>query len=212
MIHYNILLKEKILPAVTFNSIDEVLPVAEAILRGGLSIVEIAFRSKVAAESITIIKKNFPEMSVGAGTLLTVNQVEQAVNAGAEFGLAPGFNPVTCKSAREKKLPFIPGVMTPSEIELASTMSFDILKLFPAAQLGGADFLRAIDGPYGQLNLQFIPMGGVNLSNLNEYLKLKNVIAVGGSWLATRALIESKNYPAIRRNVEEALNKVAVTD
>jgi 2-dehydro-3-deoxyphosphogluconate aldolase/(4S)-4-hydroxy-2-oxoglutarate aldolase len=208
MIHYNILLKERILPAVTFYSLDEVLPVTEAILRGGLSIMEIAFRSPVAGESIALIRKRFPEMSVGAGTLLHAEQFQQAINAGALFGLAPGFNPISCKIATEKKFPFIPGVMTPSEIELACSMGFNVLKLFPAAQIGGVDFLKALNGPYEQLQLQFIPMGGVSLLNLSDYLHLNNVIAVGGSWLASRNLIESKNHAAIRRNVEEALSKI----
>lgn len=208
MIHYNILLKEKILPAVTFHSADEVLPVAEAILRGGLNIMEIAFRSPVAAESITLIRKRFPEMTVGAGTLLTPGQLTDAIKAGASFGLAPGFNPTICQLTLDREFPFIPGVMTPSEIELSSAMGFSILKLFPSAQVGGVDFLKAINGPYEQLQLQFIPMGGVNLNNLSDYLALNNVIAVGGSWLASRKLIEAKDYVAIRKNVEEALQKV----
>lgn len=208
MIHYNILLKERILPAVTFHHAEEALPVAEAILRGGLNIMEIAFRSNAAAESITLIRKRFPEMTVGAGTLLTPTQLTDAMNAGAEFGLAPGFNPNICQLALDKTFPFIPGVMTPSEIELSSAMGFSILKLFPSAQIGGVDFLKAINGPYEQLQLQFIPMGGVNLNNLSDYLALNNVIAVGGSWLAARKLIDAKDYVAIRKNVEEALERV----
>lgn len=203
--YYNILQKEKILPAITIQSMEEALPVAEAIQKGGLNILEIAFRTPTAAESIGIIKTNFPSLVVGAGTLLTEEQVQQAVDAGADFGLAPGFNPIICKAAANKKLPFIPGVMSPSEIEMAASMGFNALKLFPAAQLGGAEFLKSINGPYEQLQLQFIPMGGVNIKNLNNYLKLKNVIAVGGSWLATRTLIEAKDYDTIQKNVEEAI-------
>ena len=171
--------------------------------------MEIAFRSTAAAESITLIRKRFPEMTVSAGTLLTSTQLTDAMNAGAEFGLAPGFNPAICQLALDQTFPFIPGVMTPSEIELSAAMGFSILKLFPAAQMGGVDFLKAINGPYEQLRLQFIPMGGVNLNNLSDYLALNNVIAVGGSWLASRKLIEAKDYVAIRKNVEEALQKVA---
>lgn len=203
--YYNILQKEKILPAITIQSMEEALPVAEAIQKGGLNILEIAFRTPTAAESIGIIKTNFPSLVVGAGTLLTEEQVQQAVDAGADFGLAPGFNPIICKATANKKLPFIPGVMSPSEIEMAASMGFSVLKLFPAAQLGGAEFLKSINGPYEQLQLQFIPMGGVNIKNLNNYLKLKNVIAVGGSWLATRTLIEAKDYDTIQKNVEEAI-------
>ena len=197
--------KNKILPAVTLQSADDAGPVAEAILNGGLSIIEIAFRSHAAASAISVIKKRFPEMLVGAGTVLSVDQLNQAIDAGAEFGLAPGFNPLVSKAALDKKFPFIPGVMTPSEIELANTMGFNILKLFPAAQLGGIDFLKALNGPYEQLQLKFIPMGGVNIKNLHDYLKLKNVIAVGGSWLAAEYLINAKSFAAIRKNVEDAI-------
>jgi 2-dehydro-3-deoxyphosphogluconate aldolase/(4S)-4-hydroxy-2-oxoglutarate aldolase len=202
---YSILKKERILPAITFQSVEEALPVAEAIQKGGLNILEIAFRSSVAARCISMIKKHFPALTVGAGTLLTEDQIIQAINVGADFGLAPGFNPVICKTAMNKKLPFIPGVMSPSEMEIAASMGFKVLKLSPSAQVGGVDFLKAINGPYEQLQLQFIPMGGVNIKNLHDYLKLKNVIAVGGSWLAPGNLIEGKAYETICKNVEEAI-------
>ncbi len=200
-------LQQKVLPAVTFSSVNEALPVAEAILKGGLSVMEVPFRTDVAADVIAIIRKTFPEICIGAGTLLTAAQIVKAIDAGAQFGLAPGFNPTICRKAQQHHFPFIPGVMTPSEIELSAEMGFSILKLFPAAQVGGIAFLKAIQAPYAQLNLQFIPMGGVTIDNMSAYLQLKNVTAVGGSWLASRELIAAKAFVQITENVKEALLK-----
>ena len=201
-------LSQRILPAVTFSSADEALPVAEAMLRGGLRVMEVTFRSSAAAEAVSIIRKNLPEMYVGAGTLLSATQLKQAMDAGAQFGLAPGFNPAVCKKAFDNHFPFIPGVMTPSEIESAAEMGFEILKLFPASQLGGVHFLKAIQDPYQSLQIKFIPMGGVSLNNMNEYLQLKNVIAVGGSWLTKNEFIKAGQFDKITESVKEALLKI----
>jgi 2-dehydro-3-deoxyphosphogluconate aldolase/(4S)-4-hydroxy-2-oxoglutarate aldolase len=201
-------LKQRILPAVTFYSADDALPVAEAILAGGLRVMEVPFRSGVAATAIGMIRGKFPEMYVGAGTLLSKTQMLQALDAGAQFGLAPGFNPSICENAMQLNFPFIPGVMTPSEIELTAEMGFKILKLFPAAQLGGVPFLSAIRSAYVQLEIQFIPMGGVSINNITDYLNLKNVIAVGGSWLATGELVAAKKFGKITEQVREALSKI----
>ncbi len=201
-------LQQRILPAVTFYSPDEALPVAEAILAGGLRVMEVPFRSVVAAKAISMIRGKFPEMFVGAGTLLTNKQMSQAIDAGAQFGLAPGFNPSICNHAIQHNFPFIPGVMTPSEIELTAEMGFRILKLFPAAQLGGMSFLRAIQSAYVQLEIQFIPMGGVSINNITEYLSLKNVIAVGGSWLATGESVAAGQFSKITEQVSAALTKI----
>ena len=200
-------LSRKILPAVTFSSLDDVLPVAEAFRRGGLHVMEVTFRTHVAAEAIRIIRKNLPDLFVGAGTLLSVTQLKQAIDAGAQFGLAPGLNPSLCKSATEMHFPFIPGVMTPSEIELAAEMGFRILKLFPASQLGGVHFLKALQEPYQSLQIKFIPMGGITVGNMAEYLQLENVIAVGGSWLSNVEILKTKQFDKITEAVKEALSK-----
>lgn len=201
-------LSRKILPAVTFSSAEEAVPLAEALLCGGLDVMEVTFRTSVAAEAIKIIRKNFPEMYVGAGTLLSISQLKQAIGAGAQFGLAPGFNSVVCRNASEIHFPFIPGVMTPSEIELAAGMGFGILKLFPATQLGGVHFLKAIQDPYRSLQIKFIPMGGVSASNMNEFLQLENVIAVGGSWLTKDEFLKAKQFDKITESVREAFLKI----
>ena len=198
-------LQQKILPAISIEDAEHVLPVAEALLRAGLNVMEIQFRTQQAVAAIEIIRKKFPDMNIGAGTLLSVEQLYNAINSGAQFGLSSSLNTKVCNEARQKNFPFIPGVMTPSEIELAFELGYNIQKLFPASQIGGASFLKAIFGPYEQLNIKFIPMGGVNQRNMTDYLKLKNVIALGGSWLATKELISNKNFTAIYNNVIEAL-------
>jgi 2-dehydro-3-deoxyphosphogluconate aldolase/(4S)-4-hydroxy-2-oxoglutarate aldolase len=202
-------LQQKILPAVTIDDVDHALHVAEAFLHAGLHTMEITFRTDAAAKCVELISKKFPEMQLGTGTLLTVDYLQKAINAGAKFGLSSGLNVDVCKEAKAKNFPFIPAVMTPSEIETAYNLGYSILKLFPAAQIGGTAFLKAMLGPYEQLNLHFIPMGGTNPENMNDYLKMKNVIAVGGSWLATKDMIASKNYVAIETAVKEALHRIS---
>lgn len=201
-------LQQKILPAVTFDTAMSALPVAEAILKGGLCVMEIPLRTEAALKAITAIRKTFPEMYVGAGTILNTAQLQKAINAGAQFGLSPGLNQTVVNETKLSSFPFIPGVMTPSEIELACEQGFGIQKLFPAEQVGGIAFLKAMQGPYEQLNVQFIPMGGVSPANIGDYTKLKNVIAVGGSWIASRELINDKNYKVIKENVIAALDSI----
>lgn len=207
-IYFQEVLKLKLLPAITFSDSKHALPVAEALLKAGLTVMEVPFRTKEAEKAITAIKKSFPEMKVGAGTLLKPDHVQTAIDAGAEFGLSPGFNPSVALAALNQRFPFIPGVMTPSEIELSFEMGYSVLKLFPAEQVGGISFLNAMKGPYIQLNLKFIPMGGVNPGNIREYTGLKNVVAVGGSWLVTEKLMSESNYDKIYLNVREALELI----
>jgi 2-dehydro-3-deoxyphosphogluconate aldolase/(4S)-4-hydroxy-2-oxoglutarate aldolase len=201
------ILSQKILPAVTFEKVEHVLPVAEAFVKAGLLTMEIPFRTGMAASAIEQIRKKFPEINIGAGTLLSPDQVKEANNAGAQFGLSPGFNQQVCNEAARYQMPFIPGVMTPSEIEIACSQGYTILKLFPAEQLGGLAFLKAMQGPYEQLKVQFIPMGGVNINNLEEYISLKNVIAVGGSWIATKELMNQNDYKTIEENARKAISR-----
>ena len=208
MIDLKLALQQKILPAIVFYSEENILPVAEAFLNGGLHVIEVPARTSVALHAVSAIRKTFPEMFVGAGTLLSTTSINDAINAGAQFGLSSSLNTKVCSEATEKNFPFIPGVMTPSEIELAYELGYDIQKLFPASQIGGASFLKAMLGPYEQLNIQFIPMGGINVSNMHEYHQLKNVIAVGGSWLASQQMMKEKNYKGIEETVRHALQAI----
>ena len=197
--------ERKILPAITFDDLSNVKETADAIYKGGLNVMEVAFRTEVAAKAISTIRENFDKIFVGAGTLLTPQQVLEAKRAGAQFGVSPGFNPLVVKEAFNVGLPFIPGIMTPSEIERAIESGCLILKLFPADLISGVKMIKALAGPYNHTGVKFIPMGGIRPNNMQSYLELKNVLCVGGSWLATPQLIREKRFDEITRNAREAL-------
>lgn len=198
-------LSKKILPVIVFYNADDALYVAEAFLKAGLNIMEVPMRTSAAPQAIENIRKHFPAMHLGAGTLLTKDLLQQAINAGAQFGLSAGLNLSICEEAKRLKFPFVPGVMTPSEIDMAALQGFDIQKVFPVNQIGGADYIKAVQEPYAQLGVQFIPMGGINVSNMQQYLQLQTVIAVGGSWVAPKEMIVQKKFTEIEVLVSEAL-------
>ncbi|MFI5123941.1 MAG: bifunctional 4-hydroxy-2-oxoglutarate aldolase/2-dehydro-3-deoxy-phosphogluconate aldolase [Chitinophagales bacterium] len=201
-------LAKKILPAITLQKAEDALPVAEALLKGGLNIMEITFRTDIASRAIRLISDQYPEMITGAGTILNISQLNEAIGSGARFALSPAFNAKVCTEAKQLDFPFIPGIMTPTEMEMAYELDYRILKLFPSEQVGGMAFLKSLSGPYGHLDIRFIPMGGVNLQNMDGFLKLPNVMAVGGSWIAAKDLIAAKDYAAITENVRLALQRI----
>jgi len=198
-------LDKNVLPAVTFERAEDAVKTAEALIKGGMKLMEIPFRTPEAGKAVEAIRKNIPEMVIGAGTLLTADQIKEAADAGAQFGLAPGLNQAVVEAAKSVGMPFIPGVMTPSEVELALALGCNVQKLFPAAQIGGIAMLKALAGPYGHTGVSFLPMGGVNQSNLSEFLAMKNVIAVGGSWVASKDLIKAGDFAQITENARKAV-------
>ncbi len=200
--------EQKIMPAITIEDENKAIKVAQAVIDGGLNIMEVPFRTESAAQCISKITKIFPNLYVGAGTLITAEQVILAKASGAAFGLSPGFNKSVVQQAIDLDFPFIPGVMTPSELELALEMGCKIQKLFPASQVGGIKMLKALTGPYGHTGVAFIPMGGVSLDNMSKFLAMDHVIAIGGSWLATKQLIADNNYSTITENITKALLRV----
>ncbi len=200
--------EKKLLPAVTLHDPELAVPLAELLLEEGLDTMEVAFRTEATAEAIRAISSRFPEMNLGAGTILSPRQVEEAIGAGARYGLAPGFNPTVLDKAEELDFPFIPGVMTPSEIEAALERNLLLQKLFPVNNLGGTDFIRSLQGPYRHTGVLFIPMGGINLSNLEEYLGYPMVAALGGSWLVPSKLLENRDFEGIRKIVRQSLDLV----
>lgn len=200
--------KSKLLPAVTVHDTDSALHIAETFLEAGLPVMEVTFRTPAAASSVSAIAKEYPEMNVGAGTLLTTDNITAAYDSGAAFGLAPGFNKKVASKALEIDFPFIPGVLTPSEIETAYAAGFDLLKIFPVNAIGGAGYIKNLEGPYLHAGIKFIPMGGVNLQNMDAYLKFKSVLAVGGSWLNPGSLIEQKKYREIAEIVRQSMAMV----
>ena len=182
-------------------------PLGQALLAGGLPCAEITFRTSSAAAAIAVLRRECPDLLVGAGTVLTPAQVDAAADAGAAFIVAPGFNPVTLERARARGLPMIPGVCTPTEIEQALSHGVDVLKFFPAEAAGGVAFLRAVSAPYK--NVRFIPTGGISASNLASYLALPQVLACGGSWMVSQGLLLRGDFEAIRRLTSEAVSVAA---
>jgi 2-dehydro-3-deoxyphosphogluconate aldolase/(4S)-4-hydroxy-2-oxoglutarate aldolase len=182
-------------------------PLGQALLAGGLPCAEITFRTSSAAAAIAVLRRECPDLLVGAGTVLTPAQVDAAADAGATFIVAPGFNPATLERARARGLPMIPGVCTPTEIEQALSHGVDVLKFFPAEAAGGVAFLRAVSAPYK--NVRFIPTGGVSASNLASYLALPQVLACGGSWMVSQGLLLRGDFEAIRRLTSEAVSVAA---
>lgn len=198
-----------VIPVIVIEQADDAEPLAEALLAGGLKIIEVTFRTAAAAEAIERIANKFPEMAVGAGTVVTPEQAQRAVSAGSKFGLAPGTDAETIAYFKSKNIPFIPGVMTPSDIQEAYKAGCDRLKFFPAGAAGGPKLLKAMSAPYGNLGIKFCPTGGVSLDNMLDYLSMKEVFAIGGSWLATKDQIANKDWSAITEQVKEALAKAA---
>lgn len=203
------ILAKRIVPVVVLDSADAAEPLAEALLAGGLDIMEITFRTSAAEESIRRIAKRFPEILLGAGTLLAKEQALRAKQAGAVFGLAPGLNPEVVKAATEAGLEFSPGVMTPSEIEQALSLGCKLLKFFPAEAAGGVNMLKSLAGPYAHTGVKFVPTGGVTSANLATYLKLPVVAAIGGSWMVDKALVNAGKWDEITRLTKEAIDAAA---
>lgn len=198
----------RLLPAVTVPDSGSALRIAESLLEGGVKVMEVAFRSPATADAIGSIRQNFPEMHIGAGTILTPEQAGVAIDAGALFGLSPGYNPSVIDEVKNREFPFVPGVSTPSEIEIALQEGFRLLKLFPVDQLGGPGYISAMTGPYRQTGARFIPMGGVGLPNLAEYSRMEMVAALGGSWLVPSRVIREGNFERIRELAEESLRLI----
>ncbi len=200
-------LKElKIIPVVKIDDVEKAIPLARALCRGGLPCVEVTFRTAQAEEAIRRIANAVPEILVGAGTVLTIEQVDKALAAGAKFIVAPGFNPKVVEHCLALDLPVLPGCSNPTDIELALSFGLDVVKFFPAENLGGTGMLRALSGPYG--GIKFIPTGGVNEKNVNDYLSLPCVIACGGTWMVKSDLINTGDFDAIESLARESLTAV----
>jgi len=204
--------QKRIVPVAVIERPDDALRVAEALTAGGLDIIEITLRTPEAEACIRRIRTELPDMLVGAGTILEVNQVQCCVEAGAQFGVSPGLNDAVVEKARSVGLPFIPGIMTPSEIERALGLGCQLLKFFPAEAAGGIKMLQSLAGPYRHTGAKFIPLGGVNAGNAGAYAAIPVVAAVGGSWLVERKLIEKKDWAQITKLAREALALVAVPE
>jgi 2-dehydro-3-deoxyphosphogluconate aldolase/(4S)-4-hydroxy-2-oxoglutarate aldolase len=203
------ILKTRVVPVATIARPEDAPAVAEALRAGGIDIIEVTFRAAGAARAIANILRTFPDMLVGAGTVLDTAQVDEALDAGAKFAVAPGLNEAVVRHALQKRLPFVPGVATASEVERAMHLGCKLLKFFPAAQAGGPEMLKALAGPYGHTGVRFIPLGGIKPSNAADYLALPIVAAVGGTWIAPADLIDARNWNEITRRSAQAVQIAA---
>ena len=203
------LLKRPVIPVIVIDDANDAVPLAEALLAGGMDVIEVTCRTAAAPEALARIKKELPEMLLGAGTVVTPDQASMCIDTGVNFGLAPGLNPDTVKFFQDNDTLFIPGVMTPSEIEQGLSLGCKMLKFFPAGAAGGVNMLRNLGAPYAALGIQFCPTGGLTLENMNDYLSLPIVSAIGGSWLATRQQIADKQWDVITQQVSAALAQAA---
>ena len=192
---------------VTVQNVEDAKPLAEALLAGGIIAVEITMRTPVALKVMKIIADNYSEMIVMAGTVITPIQVRQVQDAGATCAVAPGMNERVLQAALETKLPFAPGIATPSEIEQALEFDCDILKLFPAEPMGGLKYLKSMQAPYAHLDLQFIPLGGLTAENAEDYLQEDIILAVGGSWIANASAINSGDWVGITERANAVIQQ-----
>ena len=195
-----------IVPVVVLNDSKDAAPLADALCDGGLACAEVTFRTEAAADSIRIMTEKHPEMLVGAGTVLTTKQVDEAVNAGARFIVSPGLNPTVVKYCIEKNIPITPGVATPSEMEQAIELGLNLVKFFPAEPSGGLAMINAVAAPYTML--KFMPTGGINPNNVKDYLNSDKIFACGGSWMVKGNLINDGNFDKIKELTKEAVNIV----
>lgn len=192
-----------VIAVLVIDKVEHGRPLAEALLAGGVAAMELTLRTPAAIDALRVIRHEVPEMLAGIGTILTPQQVDQSIEAGAAFGVAPGLNRRVVERAQTSGLPFAPGITTPSEIEAAVELGCRDLKFFPAEPSGGMAYLRSMHAPYAHLGLRFIPLGGLNADNMVTYLADPAVPAVGGSWIAPRKLIQQEDWSAITENAAE---------
>ncbi|MBR5415822.1 MAG: bifunctional 4-hydroxy-2-oxoglutarate aldolase/2-dehydro-3-deoxy-phosphogluconate aldolase [Thermoguttaceae bacterium] len=184
------------------------VPTAQALLRGGIDVMELALRTPKSLEALRRILSEVPQMTAGVGTILSPEQVKTAQELGAAFGVAPGFSRDVVTEALNRQFPFAPGILTPSELESAISFGCRTVKLFPAQISGGPDYIKAIHAPYRHLGIQFIPLGGLSLTNMAEYLRYNFIPAVGGSWISPSEVIRSENWDLITDRAAQAVSIV----
>lgn len=200
---FAIIRKARLLPVVVVDAAADAVPLARALFAGGLPVAEVTFRTDAAAEAIRRIAAEVPDVLLGAGTVLTPQQVKAAKAAGAAFLVTPGYNPAVVQAASDEGLPIVPGVNNPTGVEQAMAAGLSAVKFFPAEPTGGVPFLKALMGPYG--GMRFIPTGGIGPKNLRDYLSLPAVLACGGSWMVDPALVRAGRFDEVQRLTAEAV-------
>ena len=195
-----------IIPVVVLDDPKDAAPLAKVLYENGLPCAEVTFRTAAAEESIKIMTREFPDLLVGAGTVLTTEQADRAINAGAKFIVSPGLNPKIVKYCLDKSIPVTPGTQTPSEMEQALELGLRVVKFFPAEPSGGLNMIKAVAAAY--VDLKFMPTGGINAKNVKDYLAYNKIIACGGSWMVKKDLINAGDWDKVASLVKEAANIV----
>lgn len=203
------LAKLKIIPVLAIEKLDDGMKMCELLDKNGLKTAEVTFRTAAAEDIIRAASDAFPEMEIGAGTVLNVRDLHRAFEAGAKFAVAPGFNPTVVKEAIANNFPFFPGISSPSDIEQAYELGVRVMKFFPAEAAGGLKFLTNISAPYKHLGIRYIPTGGLNTGNILSYLENPQIIAAGGTWLGTAADIEAGNWDKIDGIIKAAVELIS---
>lgn len=200
----NLVAEKKLVPVVKLDRVDDALPLGEALIKGGLPVAEVTFRTDAAEESIRRMKKEFPDMMVGAGTVVNTEQAKRALDAGAAFLVSPGTSTKIIEFALDNNIPIFPGACTPSEIMTCMDYGLPLAKFFPAKQFGGLDTIKALSAPFP--SMKFMPTGGVNAKNILEFLAFPKIIACGGSWMVKADLINDGNFDEVTRLTKEAVD------
>lgn len=201
--------QHRLIPVVEIDDVESAVPLAESLLAGGFTVIEVTLRTPAAVEAIAQIRTRLPEMMVGAGTILGRDQVPMVHDAGAQFGVSPVLNASVVKTAEQHTLPFIPGILTPTEFDRALNLKCKLIKFFPAGPAGGTRYLQALEGPYQNCGARIYATGGVSLDVMNDYLSLPMVWAVGGSWIASRKQIVEREWQQITNQAQESLQRLA---
>lgn len=192
-----------IVPVIALDDVKDAKPLAKALIDGGLPCAEVTFRTAAAEESIRIMSSEYPELLVGAGTVLTTEQVDRAVNAGAKFIVSPGLNPKIVAYCVEKGIPVTPGCANPSDVEQAIELGLEVVKFFPAEAAGGLNMIKSMAAPY--VNMKFMPTGGINAKNVTSYLDFNKIIACGGSWMVNKDMVKAGDFAGIEKLTREAV-------
>jgi len=196
----------KVVPVIAINDASKAAKLAEVLMENGLPCAEVTFRTEQAVDAIKEMRKAFPDMLIGSGTILTTEQVDQSIEAGVDFIVSPGFNPTTVKYCQQRNIAIVPGVNTPSLVEQAMEMGLDTLKFFPAEPSGGTAMLKALSAVYP---VKFMPTGGVNPNNVKDYLAISSVLACGGTWMVPNDLIDNEQWDELAKLVREVAGIIA---
>ena len=198
--------KSKIVAGFSVQNLNDAIPIAKSLMEGGINIIELTLRTKNSLKAVEMIAKSVQDMVIGVGTILTTDQLLQVKDNGAHFGVSPGLNKRVLQYAEEIDFSFAPGIATPSDLDCAIDMGYRFVKFFPAEGMGGVNYLKSISAPFSHLDVKYFPLGGINSNNMNEYLNIDNVIAIGGSWIVKDQLVLNKQWKEITKRALEVRN------